>query len=98
MSTVDKLHKLYGLDAGPIVWARSVGVEVLQELPALKSAMMGGAGSSEDGAAGFGEGKGVFGAAAGAYEAAGKARELAGMAASVGQGVLLSLASRYPKR
>lgn len=98
MSTVDKLHKLYGLDSAPVVWARSVGVEVLQELPAIKAAMMGGAGSSEDGVAGFGQGKGAFGAAASAYEAAGKARELAGMAASVGQGIALSLATRYLKR
>ena len=32
MSAVDKLHKLYSSTAAPIVWARSTGVEVLNEL------------------------------------------------------------------
>ena len=32
MSTVDKLHKLYVSIVPPAVWARSTGVEVLNEL------------------------------------------------------------------
>lgn len=48
MSVMDKLHKVYshgGDGAGPVVWARSVGVEVLNELDAVKGGIMGGAGA-----------------------------------------------------
>ncbi|OSD05256.1 ubiquinone biosynthesis hydrox [Trametes coccinea BRFM310] len=45
MAACDKLHKLYGATAAPLVWARSVGVEVLNELDAVKAAMMLAAGS-----------------------------------------------------
>lgn len=40
LSTVDKLHKIYSTDVEPVVWARTVGVEVLNELDSLKAAMM----------------------------------------------------------
>lgn len=40
MSAIDKLHKLYSNDMGPIVWARSVGIEVLNELDSVKAAIM----------------------------------------------------------
>ena len=46
MSVCDKLHKIYAAEAGPIVWARSVGVEVLNELDALKAGIMMTAGSA----------------------------------------------------
>ncbi|KAF9531773.1 hypothetical protein CPB83DRAFT_761042 [Crepidotus variabilis] len=45
MSAVDKLHKLYSTDSDAIVWARSVGVEVLNELDSVKAAMMMSAGA-----------------------------------------------------
>ncbi|OCH85256.1 ubiquinone biosynthesis hydrox, partial [Obba rivulosa] len=45
MSAIDKLHKLYSAQAAPVVWARTVGVEVLNELDTLKAAMMMMAGS-----------------------------------------------------
>lgn len=45
MAACDKLHKLYSATAEPIVWARSVGVEVLNELDSVKAAMMLSAGS-----------------------------------------------------
>ncbi|KAG8819667.1 putative ubiquinone biosynthesis monooxygenase [Serendipita sp. 399] len=48
MSSVDKLWKLYTNNVGPIVWARSVGVEVLNEWSGLKEAVMRFAGSDED--------------------------------------------------
>ena len=44
MSTVDKLHKLYANTAPPVVWARSTGVEVLNELDTLKAGIIGAAG------------------------------------------------------
>ncbi|KAI0060743.1 ubiquinone biosynthesis hydrox [Artomyces pyxidatus] len=46
MSAVDKLHKLYAATAPPVVWARSVGVEVLNELDALKAGIVMSAGAS----------------------------------------------------
>ncbi len=45
MAACDKLHKLYSFTAEPIVWARSVGVEVLNELDSVKAALMLNAGS-----------------------------------------------------
>jgi ubiquinone biosynthesis monooxygenase Coq6 len=40
MSAIDKLHKLYSNETEPIVWARSVGIEVLNELDSVKAAIM----------------------------------------------------------
>ncbi|KAF4610564.1 hypothetical protein D9613_006875 [Agrocybe pediades] len=40
MSSVDKLHKVYSTELQPIVWARSVGVEVLNELDSIKAGIM----------------------------------------------------------
>ncbi|SRR6266478_5966429 len=40
MSAVDKLHKLYASTAPPVVWARSTGVEVLNELDRLKAGII----------------------------------------------------------
>lgn len=45
LSAVDKLHKLYSSTSTPVVWARSVGLEVLNELDTVKAAMMITAGS-----------------------------------------------------
>lgn len=40
MGAIDKLHKLYSTTSEPLVWARSVGVEVLNELDSVKTALM----------------------------------------------------------
>ncbi|CAE6440572.1 unnamed protein product [Rhizoctonia solani] len=42
----DSLHKLYGTSAPPIVWARSTGLEIINELSTIKGALMGVAGAS----------------------------------------------------
>ncbi|KAG8718327.1 putative ubiquinone biosynthesis monooxygenase [Ceratobasidium sp. 394] len=42
----DGLHKLYGTTSSPVVWARSTGLEVINELSAIKGALMGAAGAS----------------------------------------------------
>jgi ubiquinone biosynthesis monooxygenase Coq6 len=44
MSAVDKLHKLYASTSPPIVWARSTGLEVLNELDTLKAGIISAAG------------------------------------------------------
>lgn len=46
LSVTDKLHKLYALESAPAVWARSVGLEVLNELGPVKGALMSAAGAS----------------------------------------------------
>ncbi|KAF9646232.1 ubiquinone biosynthesis hydrox [Thelephora ganbajun] len=54
LSAVDKLHKLYSTTFPPVVWARSVGLEVINELDTIKVALMitaggGGGGPRADG-------------------------------------------------
>jgi ubiquinone biosynthesis monooxygenase Coq6 len=46
MSAIDKLHKVYSSTAQPVVWARSVGLEVVNELDSVKTALMMNAGAS----------------------------------------------------
>lgn len=49
LTAVDKLHKLYSTTFPPVVWARSVGLEVINELDTIKAALMttaGGGGGS----------------------------------------------------
>jgi ubiquinone biosynthesis monooxygenase Coq6 len=48
MGAIDKLHKLYTTTSEPIVWARSVGLEVLNELDSVKVALMLTAGARGD--------------------------------------------------
>ncbi|KAJ6591658.1 hypothetical protein DFH09DRAFT_1137615 [Mycena vulgaris] len=40
MSVMDKLHKLYSTSFEPVVWARSVGLEVINEFDSVKGALM----------------------------------------------------------
>ncbi|KAJ7876830.1 COQ6 monooxygenase [Mycena leptocephala] len=40
MSVMDKLHKLYSTSLEPVVWARSVGLEVVNEFDSVKAALM----------------------------------------------------------
>ena len=47
LSATDKLHKLYSTTWEPLVWARSIGLEVINELDVVKAAIMGQAGSSD---------------------------------------------------
>lgn len=54
MAAVDKLHKMYTTDFEPVVWARSTGLEVVNELDSLKAAIMmtaGGSGSHKSSSA-----------------------------------------------
>ena len=54
---MDKLHKLYSTTFPPVVWARSVGLEVINELDTIKAALMitaGGGGGSRTGGDGWG--------------------------------------------
>jgi ubiquinone biosynthesis monooxygenase Coq6 len=59
MFALDMLHKLYASTALPIVWARSTGVEVLNELDVLKSGIIGAAGGHSSTPA-RGGGPGIF--------------------------------------
>ncbi|TDL23907.1 ubiquinone biosynthesis hydrox [Rickenella mellea] len=46
LAATDKLHKLYSTTLGPVVWARSVGLEVVNELDSVKEALMMSAGGN----------------------------------------------------
>lgn len=45
LSATDKLHKLFAREEGPIVWARSTGMEVINEWSGLKNLFMAQAGA-----------------------------------------------------
>lgn len=47
LSATDKLHKLFSREEGPIVWARSTGMEVINEWSGLKNLFMAQAGAKE---------------------------------------------------
>ena len=40
MGAIDKLHKVYSTTFEPVVWGRTVGVEVLNEMDTVKEALM----------------------------------------------------------
>ncbi|CAK4033652.1 Ubiquinone biosynthesis monooxygenase COQ6, mitochondrial [Lecanosticta acicola] len=46
LGVVDKLQKLYSADSGPVVWGRSLGLDIVNRLGPLKGALMGAASSS----------------------------------------------------
>ncbi|KII85885.1 hypothetical protein PLICRDRAFT_94062 [Plicaturopsis crispa FD-325 SS-3] len=53
MAAVDKLHKLYSTTFEPVVWARTVGLEIVNEFDTVKAALMmsaGGKAKSRDAA------------------------------------------------
>lgn len=41
LGIVDKLHAIYGTSFPPVVWARSLGVDILNNLPFAKDLMVG---------------------------------------------------------
>ena len=84
LSAVDKLHKLYGTTLPPVVWARSVGLEVVNELDTLKAAIMMSAGSGTSVSNRLPGGGSSWESLADVIEAAGGA---VGLAKSVGKAV-----------
>ena len=44
LGVVDKLKKLYSAGSGPVVWGRSLGVDVIDKLSGVKGLLMGAAG------------------------------------------------------
>ncbi|TKA23080.1 hypothetical protein B0A50_07397 [Salinomyces thailandicus] len=49
LGAVDKLQKVYSVGSGPVVWGRSLGVEVFERLGGLKGLVMGAAGGGSGG-------------------------------------------------
>ncbi|TFK51887.1 ubiquinone biosynthesis hydrox [Heliocybe sulcata] len=94
LSAVDKLHKLYSSTSEPVVWARSVGLEVVNELDTLKAALMMSAGANvkEDGNGGqkvWGSvGSEMWGAAAKGIESLAGAASAAAMLGQVVGGAM----------
>lgn len=46
LGTVDKLHKLYSAGSGPVVWGRSLGLNLVERMDWLKGALIRGASGS----------------------------------------------------
>ena len=44
LGTCDKLQKLYSVAGGPVVWARSLGLDIVDKLGPLKGLLMSAAG------------------------------------------------------
>ena len=49
LSTTDHLSTLYSSQSPLVIWARTTGLEIINELDSVKSAIMGGAGGSKAG-------------------------------------------------
>ncbi|EPQ56623.1 ubiquinone biosynthesis hydrox [Gloeophyllum trabeum ATCC 11539] len=81
LSAVDKLHKLYSSTLEPVVWARSVGLEVVNELDSVKAAIMMSAGAEPR--VTIGSAARIWGAAAKGVESLAGAM---GLAVTIGQG------------
>lgn len=79
LSTCDHLSTLYSTTLAPVVWARSTGLETLNEIDSLKNLIMGGAGSGVGVKTGRGEG--AWGVVADGVE---KVRNGVGLAKAVG--------------
>lgn len=94
MSAVDKLHKLYAREERPIVWARSTGVEVLNELPFIKRIMMAVGGSHPHKPTSPGSGVSFSSAASSAAETLYSASKTASMLASNARVMAPIIASR----
>lgn len=92
MNVIDKLHKLYAQEAKPIVWARSTGVEILNQLPALKGIMMSGAGAKTD--KNSNPRQNVWNGVAKAYDMASGARDLGGMLGRMAKSRIASAMSK----
>lgn len=107
MSGMDKLHKLYASTFEPVVWARSVGLEVINEFDSLKAAIIMAAGGyprphSNDGNSSFVPwnllAKGVEGIAAGVSARNVIQSGLSGMVSSGLQGLLKGASSSSNNR
>ncbi|KAF7294395.1 Ubiquinone biosynthesis monooxygenase COQ6, mitochondrial [Mycena kentingensis (nom. inval.)] len=83
MSVMDKLHKVYSTTLDPVVWARSVGVEVINELDSVKTALM-----MEGSGKAYGQGNFVWEAAAKGVEVVGSSAGMAKAVAEAAPGVL----------
>ncbi|KAI5476153.1 ubiquinone biosynthesis monooxygenase COQ6 [Pseudohyphozyma bogoriensis] len=94
LSTTDHLSSLYASQSPPLVWARSTGLEIINELDGIKNLIMGGAGahSGEKSA-------GPWGAVASALEGVQGAVDTAkGVGAMVGMGLAQRFAQMGGRR
>ncbi|KAF8318658.1 ubiquinone biosynthesis hydrox [Clavulina sp. PMI_390] len=87
LSVTDKLHKLYALQSPLAVWARSTGLEVVNELGPLKGALMSAAGASSVSWKGAGSESEYSQAASPVWDVAARAIEGVNSAAELGKAV-----------
>jgi ubiquinone biosynthesis monooxygenase Coq6 len=86
MAAVDKLHKLYSSTTAPVVWARSTGLEIINELDTVKTALMLSAGAESRVQRTLPQNLSYL--AAGAFSGMVHAAEAAKMTASAAQGLV----------
>ncbi|GAA6059892.1 hypothetical protein JCM10212_005275 [Sporobolomyces blumeae] len=102
LSACDHLHSLYAATNGPVVWARSTGLELVNEVSSVKHLLMGtaGGGQGTPGAktktTGSGAGAGgPWGLVASGIEGLTKAKEVVGFAASMVGGMVKKRATEF---
>ncbi|GAA5886474.1 hypothetical protein JCM16303_001422 [Sporobolomyces ruberrimus] len=96
LSTCDHLNSLYSSQLGPVVWARSTGLEVVNELSGVKELLMGGAGGNVEGSkVGGGRSAGAWGVVAGVAEGVGKVTEMVGMVGGLVGGLVKQRAKEF---
>ncbi len=96
MSVFDKLHKLYGTSFEPVVQARSMGLEVLNEFDTLKAAIMMNAGSQPSKNTDMRAT--AFGLAGSAFEAASGVKKFADVATGAVGGMLVKGIQQWAQR
>ncbi|GAA6009581.1 hypothetical protein JCM11491_001022 [Sporobolomyces phaffii] len=101
LSACDHLHSLYASTAGPVVWARSTGLEMVNELDAVKTLLMGQAGGGGGGGSRVTPSKrsaGGWGVVASAFEGAAKVRDAVGLVGGLVAGMVKKRATEFVVR
>ncbi|SCV70529.1 BQ2448_1923 [Microbotryum intermedium] len=85
LSACDHLASLYGSQLSPVVWARSTGLEIINELDSVKALLMGGAGAKTKG-----RGAGAWGLVADGIESVGQGVRMAKMVGGMALGQVMN--------
>lgn len=95
LSACDHLNSLYSSENKLVVWARSNGLEVVNELEGLKSLLMGEAGGGGGANTSTSGGAGGWGFVASTMESLGKVKDLVGFASGVVGGIVKKRATEF---
>lgn len=98
LSTTDKLHHIFGTRIPVVNWARSVGLDVINELGPLKQALMGQVGADVDRKKSGGVGGGLYESAANGLEAWQSAKMVGRLAVDSGKALVKNGARQLLER